>query len=134
MSVFIPIPISEITEAEEQPSLTYCLDLKKRRIIGKVDALRAVNQAIEKALITARFHCLIYDNQYGSEIKEVIVDKKSTPELIEAMIPRLVEDALKPDTRILRVYDFAFEFQEDGAYIFFRADTIYGETTFEEVI
>lgn len=134
MSVFIPIPISEVTEAIEKPSLTYHLDFKKGRIIGKVDALQAVNQAIEKALITARFHCLIYDNQYGSEIKDTIVDRKSTPELIEAMIPRLVEDALKPDTRILRVYDFAFEFQEDGAYIFFRADTIYGETTFEEVI
>ncbi|MEG1894649.1 MAG: DUF2634 domain-containing protein [Oscillospiraceae bacterium] len=134
MPVFIPIPISEVTEAVEKPSLTYCLDIEKGRIVGKVDALEAVDQAIKKAILTARFHCFIYDNQYGSEIKDVIIDGNSTQELIEAMIPRLVEDALKPDTRILKVYDFAFEFKEDKALIFFKADTIFGSTTFEEVI
>lgn len=47
---FIPIPIDEVTEAEEQPSLTYRLDLDNGRIVGKVDGLEAVNQAIRKAL------------------------------------------------------------------------------------
>ena len=63
--VFIPIPIDEVTEAEEQPSLTYRLDLDNGRIVGKVDGLEAVNQAIRKAIITPRFKCLIYDDQYG---------------------------------------------------------------------
>lgn len=134
MSVFIPIPISEVKEAAEQPSLTYSLDLEKGRIIGKVDGLQAINQAINKALISPRFKCLIYDSQYGSEIKDIIADKKTTTELIEAMIPRLVQDALKPDTRILSAYDFSFDFTEDGAYISFKADTVFGETTFKEVI
>ena len=65
--VFIPIPIQTITEAEERPSKTYKLDLKAGRIVGYVDELEAVNQAILKAIITPRFKCLIYDNQYGSE-------------------------------------------------------------------
>lgn len=134
MAVYIPIPIAEVTQAIEQPSLTYCLDLEKGRIVGKVDGLFAVNQAIRKAIITPRFKCLIYDNQYGSEIQEAIIDKDATPELIEAMVPRFIEDALKPDTRILKIYDFGFEFREDKAYVFFRADTIFGETIFEEVI
>lgn len=133
-SVFIPIPVTEVTEAQEKPSLTYKLDLDKGRIVGTVDGLEAVNQAIRKAIITPRFKCLIYDNQYGSEIEATVIDKDATPELIEAVIPGFVKDALKPDTRILKVYDFAFEFKGEGAHIFFRADTIFGETEFEEVI
>lgn len=133
-SVFIPLPVNEVTEAEEKPSLTYKLDLDAGRIVGMVDGLEAVNQAIRKAIITPRFKCLIYDNQYGSEIQEAIIAQDATPEYTEAVIPGFVKDALKPDTRILKVYDFEFEFREDGAYVFFRADTIFGETTFEEVI
>lgn len=133
-SVFIPLPVTEVTEAEEKPSLTYKLDLDKGRIVGKVDGLEAVNQAIRKAIITPRFKCLIYDNQYGSEIEDTVIAKDATPELIEAVIPGFVKDALKPDTRILKVYDFEFEFKGEGAYIFFRADTVFGETEFEEVI
>ena len=133
-SVFIPLPVNEVTEAEEKPSLTYKLDLDAGRIVGMIDGLEAVNQAIRKAIITPRFKCLIYDNQYGSEIQEAIIAEDATPEYTEAVIPGFVKDALKPDTRILKVYDFEFEFREDGAYVFFRADTIFGETTFEEVI
>lgn len=86
-SVFIPIPISGIEEEREEPSFTYKLDLDAGRIMGKVDGLEAVNQFIRKALITPRFHCLIYDNQYGSEIKDTITSENATEELIEAEIP-----------------------------------------------
>lgn len=132
--VYIPIPVQTVTEAEEQPSLTYRLDLDNGRIVGKVDGLEAVNQAIRKAIITPRFKCLIYDNQYGSEIEEAIISKNATREYIEAVTEGFIRDALRPDTRILSVYDFQFEFENDKAYIFFRADTIFGKTEIEEVI
>lgn len=133
-SVYIPIPINEVEEARELPSKTYRLDLDAGRITGYADGLEAVNQAIRKAIITPRFKCLIYDDQYGSEIEEAVTTNDATPEYIEAVVPGFIEDALRPDTRILKVYDFSFEFENDKAHIFFRADTIYGETTFEEVI
>lgn len=132
--VFIPIPVETVTEAEEQPSLTYRLDLDNGRIVGKIDKLEAVNQAIRKAIITPRFKCLIYDHQYGSEIEEAIISKDATTDYIEAVTEGFIKDALRPDTRILSVYDFQFEFEEDKAYVFFRADTIFGETEIEEVI
>lgn len=132
--VYIPIPIETVKEAEEQPSLTYRLDLENGRIVGKVDKLEAVNQAIKKAIITPRFKCLIYDNQYGSEVEEAIIAKDATTDYIEAVTEGFIRDALRPDTRILSVYDFQFEFKEDKAYIFFRADTIFGKTEIEEVI
>jgi hypothetical protein len=132
--VFIPLPVAEVEEKKEAPSLSYRLDLDRGRIIGTVDGLEAVNQAIRKAIITPRFKCLIYDNQYGSEIEEAITTNDATQEYVETAIEGFVADALKPDTRILRVYDFSVEFKDDGAYIYFKADTIFGETAIEEVI
>lgn len=98
--VFIPIPVETVTEAEEQPSLTYRLDLENGRIVGKVDGLEAVNQAIRKAIITPRFKCLIYDRQYGSEIEDAIIRKDATRDYIEAATEGFVKDALLPDTRM----------------------------------
>ena len=134
MSTIIPIPISTVSEERDLPSLTYAIDFDKGRILGRVDGLEAVNQAIRKALITPRFRCLIYDNQYGSELKQTIIAGDATPEYIEASLPGLVKDALSVDSRVLDVYDFEFSFAGEAAYIKFKADTIFGTTTIEEVI
>lgn len=131
--VYIPIPVTKIDKAGEAPSRTYRLDLDRGRIQGRIDGINAVNQAIRKAIITPRFKCLIYDNQYGSEIESTVIANDATQEYIEAAVPGFVADALKPDTRILNVYDFDFKFEDEKAYIFFKADTIFGETVIEEV-
>lgn len=52
MPTYIPIPISTLQTAREKPSLTYALDLDRGRIIGKVDGLKATEQAIRKAIIS----------------------------------------------------------------------------------
>lgn len=133
-SVFIPIGIGDVSEAEELPSKTYKLDLDAGRILGFVDGQDAVRQAIRKALITPRFKCLIYDNQYGSEIEEAVTVNDATREYIRSVVPGFVEDCLKPDTRILGVSNFTFEFKDNGAYIGFDADTIFGKINVEEVV
>ena len=134
MGVFIPIPISEVEQEREQPSLTYGLDLDRGRILGRVDGLDAVNQAIRKALITPRFRCLIYNNQYGSEIKQTIIAGDASPEYVETEMPRLVRDALLVDARILDVYDFSCSFDDERAQVRFSAKTVFGDTVIEEVI
>lgn len=108
MSVFIPIPVDKLEFERELPSRTYKLDLDRGRIFaaGSADGLEAVKQYIKKALITPRFRCLIYDNQYGSEIKQTIIAGNATPEFIETEIPRLVRDAIIGDSRVLDVHDF----------------------------
>lgn len=131
---FIPIAIEGVEKAKERPSLTYKLDLERGRILGRVDGLAAVEQAIRKALITPRFRCLIYDGQYGSEIKNAIIAADATAEYAEATIPGFVRDALAPDTRILEVLNFTFEQQDERAHITCRVNTIFGETTLEEAI
>ncbi len=133
-TAYIPIPIDTVEEAQELPSLTYRLDIDSGRIVGKVDGLEAVNQAIRKAIATPRFKCLIYDSQYGSEVEDAIIAKDADRDYTEAAMEGFITDALLPDTRILSVYDFAVTFDGDQAHISFRADTIFGETVIEEVL
>lgn len=120
MSVFIPIPIETVTEAPEKPSFTYRLDMENGRIVGKIDGIAAVNQAILKAILTPRFKCLIYDNQYGSEIEETIIAKNATRNYMETAIEGFIKDALLSDTRILSIYDFKMTWQNDKAFLFLR--------------
>ena len=127
------IYLSELMKLQQR-SKTYKLDLEKGRIIGFVDGQEAVRQAIKKALITPRFKCLIYDNQYGSEIEEAVITNDATREYIRSVVSGFVKDCLKPDKRILDVSDFVFEFRDDGACISFNADTIFGKVCVEEVV
>lgn len=134
MSYVIELPVASVSEAQELPSKTYRLDLDAGRIVGNVDGKEAVKQAVRKALITPRWKCLAYDNQYGSEIEDAIIKGDATREYIETATEGFVRDALKPDTRILDVSDFSFEFQDDAAYISFTLSTIYGDIDIEEVM
>lgn len=149
-SVVLPVGIDSISDAEELPSKTYKLTLDTKRtevkyadgtkvvyhgrILGYVDGQAAVQQAIRKALISPRFKCLIYNNQYGSEIEEAVTTNDATHEYICSVVPGFVEDCLKPDSRILSVSNFKFDFLEDKVYISFDADTIFGQISIEEVL
>ena len=149
MSVFIPIPIQELKFEAEQPSRTYKLDLERGRILplGTADGLEAVRQFIRKALITPRFRCLIYDSQYGSELKQAVIAGDATPEFVETEIPRLVREALLVDSRIFDVYSIAVSFKDDplsneitaslegdNAFISLSAHTAFGRVDIREVI
>ncbi len=134
MRVIADFPITAIEQAREQPSLTYRLDFDKKRIIGRVGGVDAVNQCIHKMLMTPRFRCLLYDNQYGSEIKSMIGADDITEEFIETELPRMVKDALSVDSRILGIRDFSFAHDGDSVRIQFAVDTIFGETVVEEVL
>lgn len=153
-SVYIPLLVTKVEEAAEPPSKTYRLDLEEGRILGMVDGQEAVRQAIHKAIITPRWKCLIYDNQYGSEIEAAVIQSQghASHDYIEAVVPGFVRDALRPDRRITLVYNFVFAFTPedkaklfpdlfeavgddgDAVFVSFDADTIYGTVQVKEVI
>lgn len=153
-SVYIPLLVTKVDEAAEPPSKTYRLDLEEGRILGMVDGQVAVRQAIHKAIITPRWKCLIYDNQYGSEIEAAVIQSqgRASTDYIEAVVPGFVRDALRPDRRITLVYNFVFAFTPedkaklfpdlfeavgddgDAVFVSFCADTIYGTVQVKEVI
>lgn len=108
-SVVVPIGIDTISDEEELPSKTYAMTLDTKRavgvyedgteivyhgrIMGYVDGQAAVQQAIRKALITPRFKCLIYDNQYGSQIEDAVTCNDATREYIRSVVPGFVRIA-----------------------------------------
>ncbi len=139
MALDIPIPFDTIEDEQEIPSRTYRIDWDEGRIIGFVDGQEAMRQYIKKALITPRFRCLIYSNQYGSEIEDMLIQRDATREYIETKVRFLVTDALIYDPRIIRVYNIVIQFMDtyplqDSCVITFDVDTIYGQISQREVI
>ena len=72
-------PLILLKKRRKSLQKTYRLDLDSGRIIGTVDGIEAVNQAIRKAIITARYKCLIYDDDYGGELKDMSMMRYQLP-------------------------------------------------------
>lgn len=98
-------PITEDIKQEElegdQPepviesSLTY--QVENGRILGRIDSLAAVNQAVIKILLTDRFIFEIYSDQYGNDLNELI--GKDIP-FVKTAVENVIKEALLSDDRI----------------------------------
>lgn len=114
------------TEAyESPPSLTYRMDFVNKRIIGKVDDSDAVMQFIHKVMNTDKYAYEIYDWYYGNEISSLI---GKPYDYVVTECPRIIDEALTVDDRILKVTDFTFKrLSIDSAEISCVVKTIYGD-------
>lgn len=107
-----------------QTSNTYKLNFDKNNISGFCDELEAVKQAVYLILNIERYEYLIYDWDYGFEIKDLIGQESI---IIQPEIQRRICDALKQDSRIVNVKDFIFENGSIGKLIVhFTVETIFG--------
>jgi len=88
------------TEAAQQPSRTYRLDIPKGRIAGMTDGLNAVKQAVFKILQSERFRYAIYSSDYGHELNSLI---GGSPEYVRSEVSRLIQEALLQDDRIIGI-------------------------------
>lgn len=130
------LDIDEIEEDTEQETRTYRIDFENGRIDGMTDGLEAVKQAITKVLLTERFKNLIYSDDYGCEIQDMLMSNENTDAFIESEIPELIKDALSDDERILGVENFELydsDDERDGIKITFDVSTIYGDFNMEGV-
>lgn len=112
-----------IQEDNRMPSYTYYIDFDRNRIIGTVDDIEAVKQAIYLILQTERYESLIYNFYYGTEFDSLIGKSR---ELITSELERRIREALLEDDRIVRVTDFTIEFTSDKAIVEFTVNTIFG--------
>ncbi len=80
------------------PSLTY--QVNNGRIIGKVDGMDAMKQAIFKILNTERFIFPIYSDQYGSDVNDYIGKDIN---YFMAVIGDVIKEALLADDRVIDV-------------------------------
>lgn len=129
LSPFQPIEERVVTTDEiatVEPSKTYRLSYESNEISGLIDGEEALRQFIVKAITTARFRFLIYDEQYGSELDELIGADVSL-ELLQMEIPRVITEALIYDDRVADVTDFEVTRDGDKLFVSFRVITSEGE-------
>lgn len=110
------------------PSKTYYFDIDNKRIVGFTDSKEAMKQAIYKMLLTERRTYVIYDSNYGTEIKNLI---GKDVYLACAMLERYITGSLSVDDRIKSVTDFDFSVNRNTVTVSFTANTIYGDTELE---
>jgi hypothetical protein len=122
LSPFEPIDERVIAVDEEStigPSKTYRLSYDSNKIGGLIDGEEALRQFVVKAIRTARYRYLIYDDQYGSELEELIGADVSI-ELIQTEVSRIITDALIYDDRVAEVVDFEVTRDNDKLFVSFR--------------
>lgn len=85
----------EQEQLEPIPSLTYRVE--NGRVLGKVDGLQAMRQAITKLLQTERFIFPIYSDQYGHDLNDLI--GKELP-YVETVLENVIKETLLFDDRV----------------------------------
>jgi Protein of unknown function (DUF2634). len=117
------------SETIERPSRTWRLDFERGRMIGMVDGLDAVRQAVAKILQTERFRYLIYDADYGVELANLI---GRDPIFVRSELRRRIREALTQDDRVEDVTDFRMDIAGDTVTVRFTVVSTIG--TFDEEV
>lgn len=122
----------ETSDGVRVPEPTKTYELLNGRIGGYVDGEDAIKQYVAKAIRTARNRFLIYDEDYGSELEELI-GESVTRELLEEEIPRVIKEAIIYDDRISSVGKFGISNTGDKVYVKFTVTLATGQTLESEV-
>lgn len=113
-----------------QPSKTWIIDRNTMQVSCIDKGLEAVRQAVEIALNVERYRWTIYSANYGSELDGLVGEDEA---YIIAEIPRLVEGALSPDSRVVSVDDYTYTRTDTNSLtVSFTVHTVYGD--FVEVL
>lgn len=124
--------LQEDLEFEEMPGLGFRMNLRNETIIGLVDEVESIKQAIFMTLNTERYDYLIYSWDYGVEFKDLFGEPVTfaCPE-----IERRISEALMMDERIVDVNSFDFDYSKKGIiHVTFTVDTLYGDIQEETVV
>ena len=111
-------------DIKEQTSNTYKLIYLKDRLKGFTDEIEALKQTIYFILNTERYDYLIYDWNYGFQIKDLI---GQNPNDILQTIQARISDALIQDTRITEVSNFSFDVIKNNVKTTFTIKSIFGD-------
>lgn len=123
-NVILELNVEEIEETTI-PSNTYFVH--NGRIIGMVDGLEAIRQAVEKILLTQLFEWEIYSEIYGIETDRLI---GQSFDFVKADIERTITDALLYDDRVESIESFEIVQEEkETLHVKFTVNTIEGSFT-----
>lgn len=117
------------TETVTQPSRTWRVDFERGKLVGMVDGLEAVKQAVFKNLQTERFRYLIYSTNYGLEWDGLI---GANPAFVRSELKRRITEALAQDDRIESITNFQIDIAGNTATIRFTVVSTFG--SFQEEV
>lgn len=127
------MPVLDLsTEFEETvlPSNTYRVE--DGRILGMVDGLGAIVQAVDKLLNTELWENLIYGDDYGVELERFLGQELA---FIESDLERTITSALEVDDRFLSIEEFVItRIGKDFLLCTFNVVSVEGEFKIERRI
>ena len=113
---------------KELPTKTHRMELYEGNyILGFVDSLKAMEQAIYKIIRTERYKYIIYSWIYGIELEDLF---GMPVEYCVVELERRISEALLQDNRITAVNGFEFDTESERGTILikkFIAETVFGE-------
>lgn len=108
-----------------QPSKTWIIDRDAMQVSRMDEGLEAVRQSVEIALNVERYRWTIYNANFGSELDGLAGEDEA---YIIAELPRMVEDALSPDSRVIAVDNYVFtRLDSTSMRVTFTVHTVYGD-------
>lgn len=114
-----------------RPSRTWIIDRNTMQVGFMDEGLEAVRQSVEIALNVERFQWQIYNTNFGNELEELVGDDA---DYIQSELPRMVDDALSVDDRVIDTADYIFSVNGDSMTVSFTVNTVYGQLTEELLI
>ena len=114
-----------------RPSRTWIIDRNTMQVGFMDEGLEAVRQSVEIALNVERFQWQIYNTNFGNELEELVGDDA---DYIQSELPRMVDDALSVDDRVIDTADYVFSVDGDSMTVSFTVNTVYGQLTEELLI
>lgn len=114
-----------------RPSRTWIIDRDTMQVGYMDEGLESVRQAVEIALNVERFRWQIYNTNFGNELNELIGDDA---DYIQSEFPRMVDDALSIDDRVIDTADYVFSVNGDAMAVSFTVNTVFGALAEEMVL
>ena len=113
---------------KELPIKTHRMELYEGDyILGFVDSLKAMEQAIYKIIRTERYKYIIYSWDYGIELEDLF---GMPVEYCVVELERRISEALLQDNRITAVNGFEFDTESERGTVLikkFITETVFGE-------
>lgn len=130
------IPVNDIEDDgydfEEEIETSHTYAICNDRIIGYVDGIEAVQQAVYLIINTERFRYLIYSWDYAIELEDLFGEPIG---FIKSEMKRRIEEALTHDDRIESVENFIFDIKERNTLrVKFTVNSIYGSFEIEKEV
>mgnify|MGYP000495960041 FL=1 len=108
----------------EYSNTTYGIDFVNKVVKSNIDNIEALKQSIYIMLNVERYDYLIYNYNYGIELKNLF---GKDMQLVCSVLERRIRDCLSIDNRISNLSDFEFTIYRNTLKVTFTVSSIFGK-------